>query len=247
MFDLTSGTIDRPFRDKHASASVVSVMFHATLAGGIVGALLFGASNELPRIPTMMAFVADLAAPPPPPPPPPAQAPRVRESKPQPTTHAQASGQLFSAPVEIPQGIQPDNAVDFDEEGGVAGGVPGGIAGGVVGGLLGGRTTDVPPPPPPAPRAPKRIGGDIQTPALIHRVEPEYPAIAVKAKITGVVILEATVDEAGEVTDVAVLRSLPLLDKSAVNAVKQWRYQPLLLNGARYPFILTVTLTFSLR
>ena len=68
--------------------------------------------------------------------------------------------------------------------------------------------------------------------------------MAVTAKVTGMVILEATVNEAGDVTNVTVLRSIPLLDNAAVSAVKQWRYQPLLLNGVPYPFILTVTLTF---
>ena len=84
-------------------------------------------------------------------------------------------------------------------------------------------------------------------PALIQRVEPIYPPMAVAAKVTGMVILEATVNEAGNVTNVTVLRSLPLLDNAAIGAVKQWRYQPLLLNGAPFPFIVTVTLTFSLK
>jgi protein TonB len=136
--------------------------------------------------------------------------------------------------------------MDLEDEGGVPGGVPGGIPGGVVGGVLGGILNDAPPLPPPV-RTPKRIGGDIQAPALIHRVEPDYPPVAILAKVTGTVILEATVNEAGEVIDVVVLRSIPLLDKPAVSAVRQWRYQPLLLNGVRAPFILTVTLTFSLK
>ena len=71
--------------------------------------------------------------------------------------------------------------------------------------------------------------------------------MAVSAKVTGTVILEATVDEQGRVTDVRVLRSIILLDQAAIKAVKQWRYQPLVLNGTPVPFILTVTLSFSLR
>jgi protein TonB len=61
------------------------------------------------------------------------------------------------------------------------------------------------------------------------------------------VILEATVDEAGLVTDVKVLRPILLLDQAAVKAVRQWRYAPLVLNGKPVPFILVVTLTFTLR
>jgi protein TonB len=64
--------------------------------------------------------------------------------------------------------------------------------------------------------------------------------------VEGVVILEATVSDKGNVTDVRVLRSQPLLDKAAVDAVRQWRYQPLQLNGRATPFILTVTVSFNL-
>jgi protein TonB len=117
----------------------------------------------------------------------------------------------------------------------------------VLGGVLGGMVTEKMPPPPPAPAQPRRIGGDLQAPALVHRVEPDYPPVAVAAKVTGMVILEATVNEAGAVTDVKVLRSILLLDQAAIRAVKQWRYQPLMLNGQPVPFILTVTVSFSLR
>ena len=244
MFDLTSGTVDRPFLDKHSGAALVSATSHIVVIGSFAAALLFGVSTEIPEVPTMISFVAEAPAPPPPPPPP---APSVRtQSKPQPATPAPVSGQMFMAPAEIPIGIQPEPALEFDDGEGEVGGVPGGIPGGVVGGLLGSVLPEAPPPPP-LPRVPKRVGGDIQTPELIQRVEPIYPPMAVAAKVTGMVILEATVSETGRVTHVTVLRSIPVLDNAAISAVKQWRYQPLLLNGAPYPFILTVTLTFSLK
>ncbi len=123
------------------------------------------------------------------------------------------------------------------------------MPGGLVGGLLGGVVAAPPPPPPPPapvrPSGPVRIGGQIKAPALLHRVDPVYPAIAVSAKISGVVILEATVDENGQVRDVRVLQSKPFLDAAAVAAVKQWRYSPLVLNERATPFVLTVTLGFS--
>jgi protein TonB len=149
-------------------------------------------------------------------------------------------------PTAIPDGIQPESGLDLRDEGGVVGGVEGGIAGGVLGGLLGAMINEVPPPPPP-PAKPRRVGGELQAPALIHRVEPDYPGVAVAAKISGTVILEATVNDAGVVTDVSVLRSILLLDQAAIRAVRQWRYQPLVLNGVPVPFILVVTVTFSLR
>ena len=245
MFDLTAGTADRPFRETHAAAPIVSALSHVMVLGSITAAFLFGTVESLPEVPTVIAFVAEMpAAPPPPPPPPP---PRVRvDRQPQPATPAPASGPTFVAPAEIPMGVQPESATNFGDEGGVVGGVPGGIPGGVLGGLVGGAIVEGPPPPV-APKKPARVGGDIVAPALLRRVEPVYPLIAVSGKITGTVILEATVNEAGEVTDVVVLRSIPLLDKAAIAAVKQWQYEPLRLNGMPSPFILTVTLTFSLR
>jgi protein TonB len=151
------------------------------------------------------------------------------------------------APVEAPKTIEPEPAgEDLDEgvPGGVEGGVPGGIVGGVIGGL---PEPPPPPPPPPAVRGPIRIGGQIQAPTLVRRVEPFYPPTAVDARLQGIVILEAIVDRDGSVAEVKVLRSAsPLLDREALLAVKQWRYSPLVLNGIRERFVLTVTLTFSL-
>jgi periplasmic protein TonB len=95
-------------------------------------------------------------------------------------------------------------------------------------------------------RGPVRVGGAITAPALVSRVEPEYPPLAVRAQVQGVVILEAIVDRQGRVEDVEILRSIPLLDAAAVAAVKQWRYSPLLLNGRPERFVLTVTVSFSL-
>jgi protein TonB len=244
MFDLTAGTIERPFRDKHAAATVLSVATHAAALGSIAWALLFSVSDKLPEVPTMMAFVAAAPAPPPPPPPPPPAAKAVKAvqaSQPAPTT-----GPTFTVPSEVPVGIHPESGIDLSDEGGVVGGVEGGIPGGVLGGILGRMVEEAPPPPPPPPK-PRRVGGDIQAPALIHRVEPVYPGVAIASKVTGTVILEATVNESGVVTDVNVLRSIILLDQAAIKAVKQWRYQPLVLNGEPVPFILVVTVTFSLR
>ena len=91
-----------------------------------------------------------------------------------------------------------------------------------------------------------RIGGQITAPALVHRVEPTYPAIAVAAQVSGMVILEAVVDTEGCVESVKVLRPVSLvLDHAAVEALKEWRYSPLVLNGVPTSFVLTVTFNFS--
>jgi TonB family protein len=95
-------------------------------------------------------------------------------------------------------------------------------------------------------REPIRVGGNVQESKLLVKVEPVYPQEAKAARVSGMVILQATVNEAGEVYDVKVLRGHPMLDEAAVNAVKQWRYSPSLLNGEPVPVTATVTVIFSM-
>jgi protein TonB len=123
-------------------------------------------------------------------------------------------------------------------------GVVGGTATGVVGGAIGGVATgQLGAPPPPA--EPVRVGGAIKAPALVTKVDPLYPEMARQAHIQGDVVLEATVGVTGEVQTVKVLKSVAMLDQSAMDAVKKWRYSPLTLNGTAVPFILTVTVHFT--
>jgi TonB family protein len=98
------------------------------------------------------------------------------------------------------------------------------------------------------PEAPQavRVGGAIAEPRKLKNVSPFYPAIAKQARVQGVVILECTIGVDGRVRDVKVLRSIPLLDAAAVEAVRQWVYAPTLLNGAPVPVIMTVTVNFKL-
>ena len=93
---------------------------------------------------------------------------------------------------------------------------------------------------------PVRVGGQIKAPTQIRKVQPSYPLEAQAAKVQGIVILEAIIGVDGRVTDARVLRSVPLLDQAAVDAVKQWEYTPTLLNGVPTPIIMTVTVTFNL-
>ena len=146
------------------------------------------------------------------------------------------------APVEVPQEIRPEESLDLGVEGGVAGGVEGGVPGGVVGGVVGG----LPDAPPPPPQQAVRVGGQIKEPKKLKNVNPVYPDIARQARVQGVVILECTISPQGKVTDVKVLRGIPLLDQAAVEAVRQWVYTPTLLNGVPVPVIMTVTVNFKL-
>jgi periplasmic protein TonB len=92
-----------------------------------------------------------------------------------------------------------------------------------------------------------RVGGAIKPPTQVKKVNPVYPAIAQSARVQGVVIIEATIGPQGTVQDAKVLRSIPLLDQAALDAVKQWVYTPTLLNGVPVPVIMTVTVNFTLQ
>ncbi len=111
----------------------------------------------------------------------------------------------------------------------------------------------LPPPSPPSPPPPKpaqtlfRPGQGVKEPKRISGLPPEYPLIARNARVQGVVILEAVIDERGEVGRIKVLRSVPLLDQSAITAVQQWRYTPTLLNGVPVSVLMTITVNFTLQ
>ncbi|MGZ5453892.1 MAG: energy transducer TonB [Candidatus Aminicenantales bacterium] len=130
-------------------------------------------------------------------------------------------------------------------EGGVQGGVKGAVEGGVVGGVLGGVAS--------AQDLKKfdgdavRAVGDIKPPKLIKQVNPVYPEEARKTGVEGVVILEAKADEEGNVVDARILRSIPVLDQAALDAVKQWKYEPLIIDGKARKVLFTVTVRFAFK
>jgi protein TonB len=92
---------------------------------------------------------------------------------------------------------------------------------------------------------PVRVGGQIRPPTKVKDVAPVYPAIARSAHVAGVVTIEATIDPEGKVMDAKVVRSIPLLDQAALDAVRQWEYTPTLLNGVPVPIVVTVTINFK--
>lgn len=234
---------DRVAHRTHQTKTMpVSFALHGIAAAVIVIVPIL-ATDQLPESASAVRafFVEPMAAPAPPPPPPPpapraASAPRV-----QPQQVVQTS--QFVAPVEVPQEIRPEEGLDLGVEGGVPGGVEGGVPGGVVGGVVGG----LPDAPPPPQAAAVRVGGQIKEPKKLKNVAPAYPDIAKQARVAGVVILECTISPQGKVSDVKVLRGIPLLDQAAIDAVKQWVYTPTLLNGVPVPVIMTVTVNFKLQ
>jgi protein TonB len=191
-----------------------------------------------------------LVAPPPPPPPPPAPTTVLRAAPPRKVF--ENSGKLI-APRAIPKEIQmiKEAPPDMEGVGGVAGGVPGGVAGGsmggVIGGVIGGVTTVAPlAPKREGPRAPVRVGGRVKEPRLLSRVDPVYPALARQTHMQGTVIIDAVIDEHGDVVEMKVVSGPPLLIQAALDAVRRWKYEPTYLNEEPVPVQLNVTVTFRL-
>jgi len=148
------------------------------------------------------------------------------------------------APVDAPIGIEPETGIEVPAE--TLAAVTRDTTGLVVGVETGLPEAPALPPPRP-PVEPQRVGGRIKEPARLAFVSPVYPPVAQAARIEGVVIIEATISRTGEVVDARVLRSTPMLDEAALEAVRRWRYTPTLLNGVPVPVIMTVTVRFTLR
>jgi protein TonB len=202
-------------------------------------------TEALPK--TMMATMLT-APPPPPPPPPPPVATQVVHVKPQ--AHLMDAGKLM-APKVIPKEVkiikedaEPD--VSSGMTGGVPGGVSGGSMGGVLGGVIGGVGTAAPPPPKPKQTGPLRVGGNVQAARIVNRVQPVYPPLARQTRISGTVRLHAIIGKDGTVQQLEVLSGHPLLQQAALDAVRQWRYQPTLLNGDPVDVDTTIDVIFSL-
>jgi protein TonB len=218
----------------------VSIAVHVVVLLAVVIVPLMTAEALPEPTSVVKAFFVEPAAAPPPPPPPPPPAPKAQVQPKMAPTPQPVQDDKFTAPINTPDQVKPDEGIDLGVEGGVPGGVEGGVPGGVVGGVVGGLP-DAPPP-----TAAVRVGGQIKEPKKLKNVAPAYPDIAKQARVQGVVILECTISPQGKVTDVKVLRGIPLLDAAAIEAVKQWVYSPTLLNGVPVPVIMTVTVNFRL-
>jgi len=246
MFELITESTERPLREKSPGSKVAAVLTHTAAAGAVIVFVLSRAETLPPEVRTTLAFVAPpLEQPALPAPPPPA---RSAPATPSPPVGSGGQTDTIAAPakLQVEPAAQPGAALS-----GVEAGVEGGTPGGVEGGLVGAVAPVPPPPSPPAPAprsaAPVRVGGPIKPPALVHRVEPVYSTLAASTQLSGIVILEAVIGTNGTVESVKVLRTPgALLDIAAVDALKQWRYSPLMLNGVATPFVITVTFNFTM-
>ena len=197
-----------------------------------------------------------LVAPPPPPPPPPPPAPMAAQLR-QPPKRVLTTGGKLLAPTVIPQTVAMLHEKPLPPEidantGGVEGGVPGGVPGGQIGGVLGsiltgGQQSYLPKiTPPPKSVAPVRVGGRIKEPRKVYAPAPQYPVLAKQAHIEGAVVIEAIIDASGNVVQAKVVSGHPLLMQAALDAVRQWKFEPTYLNDEPVPVDLIVTVEFHL-
>lgn len=227
----------RPRAGRAAGGTLaVSVVAHALILAAVIVVPLL-ATDVLPKPADVVdVFVRD-ALPPLPPLPPVVS----RTPAPKPVTSRNA------APVVAPDAIR-DEVIRPPHTNftvGVAPPTSAGLFSGIEGGT-GPALPQPPPPPAPAPQKPVRLSA-YEMPRKIHDVAPRYPELAQRARIEGVVIIEAVIAVDGSVRDARVLRSVALLDRAALDAVKQWRYAPTRLNGVAVPVIVTVTVQFRLQ
>jgi len=117
--------------------------------------------------------------------------------------------------------------------------------GGVLGGVIGGIDTAVPPAKPKT-TGPVRVGGNVQAAKIVNRVQHVYPPLARQTRISGTVRLHAIISKDGSIQQLEVLSGHPLLQQAALDAVRQWRYQPTLLNGEPVEVDTTIDVIFSL-
>ncbi len=236
-------------RKRKALATTTSFIFNCFAIGVmLIMPLVF--TEDLPKA-QLLTF---LVAPPPPPPPPPPAAAEVTRVVKQIQTDMLNTGQLRT-PTRIPRKIEmikeEEAPPPMAATGGVVGGVPGGIPGGQLGGVIGGivsSTSTLSAIPKFVPVTPQRvrISQGVTKGLLIHKQEPTYPTLARAARVQGDVVLSAIIDVNGQITNLQLVSGHPMLVPAALDAVKQWRYKPYLLNGQPVEVETTITVIFSL-
>jgi len=188
-----------------------------------------------------------LVAPPPPPPPPPPAAAPVKVVKQVQTDII--NGQLRT-PTKIPEKVQMIKEEEAPppvmSASGVVGGVPGGVPGGQMGGVLGGILGNAPVVPKVATPQRVRVSQGVTQGLLIRKIQPTYPPLARQARIQGSVLLQAEISKEGTIENLRLISGHPMLAPAAIEAVKQWRYKPYILNGEPVEVETQITVNFTL-
>jgi periplasmic protein TonB len=230
-------------KTKRGWTSLLSFGLQAAIIGVmILVPLIF--TEALPRTQLMTFLVAP--PPPPPPPPPPAAAPVH-------VVHVQTdivNGELRT-PTKIPKKVE---MIKEDEappqvmaSTGVLGGVPGGVPGGSMGGVIGSVLSSTPTVAPKIATPQRvRVSQGVSQGLLVHRVQPTYPPLARQARIQGVVILQAEISKEGNIQNLQLISGHPMLAPAAIEAVKQWKYKPYLLNGEPVEVETQIQVNFTL-
>lgn len=230
-------------KTKRGFTSIISFAIQIMIVGVMVLIpLIF--TEALPKGTTLFMLVAP---PPPPPPPPPAAAP-VRVVKQVQTDII--NGELRT-PTKIPKKIEmikeeeapPPVMASTGVVGGVPGGVPGGSMGGVIGSVLSSTPVAVPKIATPT-RV--RVSSGVSSGLLIRKVSPNYPPLARQARIQGTVVLQAQISKDGSIQNLQLISGHPMLAPAAIEAVKQWKYKPYLLNGEPVEVETQVQVNFTL-
>jgi periplasmic protein TonB len=239
---------DKHEKSRRKFATVLSFTFQCLLIGVLlIVPLMF--TEALPK----QQLLTFLVAPPPPPPPPPA-AEAVAKVVKQIQSDLLSSGQLRT-PSRVPEKVQmireEEAPPPLPSLSGVVGGVPGGIPGGQLGGVIGGiisQTSSLTAVSKLALSAPKRmrISQGVTRGLLIEKIEPKYPPLALQAHIQGQVLLRAIISKEGEIKELYLVSGHPILAPTAIEAVKQWRYRPFLLNGEPVEVETFVTVNFQI-
>jgi protein TonB len=221
--------------------------FAIILEIGLVGIMVLLPLIFTEALPKQQLMTFLVAPPPPPPPPPPAAAP-VKIVK---QIQTDIVNGALRTPTKIPQKIQ---MIKEDEapppvmaSSGVVGGVPGGIPGGQMGGVIGGIISSTPVAVPKI-QTPQRIrvSQGVSQGLKVRDYKPVYPPLARQARIQGTVVLRAVIGKDGSIENLTLVSGHPMLAPAAIDAVKQWKYKPYLLNGEPVEVDTEVLVNFTL-
>jgi protein TonB len=226
----------------------VTTLFSFVLQCFLVGILILIPLLYTEALPKQQLMTFLVAPPPPPPPPPPPAAAPVKVIK-----QIQSdivNGQLRT-PTKIPQKVQMIKEEEAPPPqmamGGVVGGVPGGVPGGQMGGVIGGIISSAPVAVPKVATPQRvRVSQGVTQGLLIRKVQPTYPPLARQARIQGTVLLQAEISKEGTIQNLRLISGHPMLAPAAIEAVKQWRYKPYILNGEPVEVETQITVNFTL-
>ena len=223
-----------------------TTLLSVVMQGFLIGVLILIPLIYTEALPKQQLMTLLVAPPPPPPPPPPA--PAVQAVK---VVQTDIENGQLRTPTKIPQKVamikEEEAPPPVSNMGGVVGGVPGGVPGGQMGGVLGGILSSS------SMNAPKistpqriRLSQGVTEGNRLTTVTPTYPDIAKRARIQGIVVLQAVISKQGAIENLRVVSGHPMLTQAALDAVRQWRYRPYLLSGEPVEVETQITVNFNL-